>query len=63
VQLKKSDVPEGWTLEGADFVNRVYCEVYSLVDTAQAVKSFRVEWKPGGQNSPMVQGVPLEQTP
>ena len=24
VQIKKNEIPEGWSLEGADFINRVY---------------------------------------
>ncbi len=24
VQIKKNEIPEGWSLEAADFVNRVY---------------------------------------
>ena len=23
VQIKKSEIPDGWTIEGADFINRV----------------------------------------
>lgn len=24
VQVKKNEIPEGWSIEGADFINRVF---------------------------------------
>lgn len=43
VQVKHSDLPEGWSPNSADFINRVYY-LNNLVYTKKTVISIRISW-------------------
>jgi len=38
VQVKKDEIPEGWSIEGADFINRVVIYIYKSFYNENQVK-------------------------
>ena len=58
VHLKRFEIPEGWSIESADFINKVSIKHMSKfkVPPAQALQQNRPEWQPRGEVARLVQG-------
>ena len=57
--IKKTDLPEGWSMEAADFINKVSIReisfyIMNLVASKKTDKSFRIERLDGGKGTPLV---------
>lgn len=51
VQIKGAEIPDQWSLESIDFVNKVFYCYEFLAALTKAIKSFRVQWRLGTQGS------------
>ena len=66
MQIKPKHMPEGWSYEAVDFINRVIFKIFKIPnllkkdDLTKTKRSPRHKWAATGKRSPMVQGFPLE---
>lgn len=66
-QIKRSDVPEGWSLEAADFVNKVINKALPIYearedDPKEALEQAGIQRPQGSEATSVVQRLPLGQT-
>jgi hypothetical protein len=56
VHIKRYEIPEGWSVESADFINKVSAlmRIINLVPATQAIKPTWSQWQFRGESSPMV---------
>ena len=60
-QIKREEIPEGWSLEAAAFINKVcICTKSNIVIEEEADGTTRSEWTQGGEGSSVAQGLPMD---
>lgn len=73
VQVKPTEIPEGWSEESADFINRVKKLIYNInvliihkkkiiVTSKKTNKSTWIKRCSGGKGPPLVEILPLERS-